>query len=222
MTQIKICGLQPSDDLEFSKDERVHYIGVIFVPASKRYVEPLSVRPMVERVAQTARVMGVFAGSSIGEILPSLKESGVHGAQLHGQESPKTCLRLREEGYEVWKALKVSDGVSPPELLRRILAYQDSVDAVLLDAAPPSSAESAVTGGYGRTFDWSVLDYLAEERLKGMPRLWVAGGLNPENVGSLLGRFRPFGVDVSSGVELEGRKDLKKISAFIEAVKRSA
>ena len=221
MTRIKVCGLQPEDDLNFVEDERVSHIGVIFVPESKRYVAPDCAAQLVNRVRGRARVMGVFSDASLNRVRSDLRQSGAHGAQLHGDETPDMCHRLRNEGYEVWKALRVFNEETAEELLDRISNYNGVVDGVLLDAAPPKGVPSGVTGGHGNAFNWGILSkLLLLAKNQSLAPVWVAGGLNADNVKKLLEYFMPFGVDVSSGVETNGRKDPQRISAFIEAVKQ--
>lgn len=223
MTEIKVCGLQPGDDLGFTASARVSHIGVVFVPRSKRYVKPTDVPAMLSGIHPLTRTMAVFANQGVEDMLQVLKTSGIRGAQLHGSESIEVCQRLKSEGYEVWKALRVGqeNELSPAPLLEQSLLYADAVDGLLYDAAPPKHAHPAVTGGHGVTFEWSILASLSgfAQTHKHLS-LWVAGGLTAQNVGDLLLVFQPNGVDVSSGVERLGRKDSEQISAFIEAVKQ--
>lgn len=223
MTQIKVCGLQPGDDLGFTAAASVSHIGVVFVPRSKRYVKPTDVPAMLSGIDPLTRTMAVFANQGVEDMLQVLKTSGIRGAQLHGSESTDVCQRLKSEGYEVWKALRVGQGneLSAAALLEQSLLYADAVDGLLYDAAPPKHADPSVTGGHGVTFEWSVLSSLSGfAQTRKHLSLWVAGGLTVENVGGLLRVFQPQGVDVSSGVERLGRKDSEQISAFIEAVKQ--
>lgn len=223
MTQIKVCGLRPGDDLGFTSSPIVSHIGVVFVPQSKRYVNPMDVPAMLRGIDPRTRTMGVFANLGVEDVLQVLKTSGIRGVQLHGSESPTVCQRLKAEGYEVWKALRVDqpNEVSAATLLEQSVAYADAVDGLLYDAAPPKHVDPAVTGGHGAIFEWSILASLSRSSdLRRHLSLWVAGGLTPENVGDLLRVLEPDGVDVSSGVERQGRKDSRQISAFIEAVKQ--
>ena len=220
MIELKICGLHPGDDVSFTTSPVVTHIGVIFVSASKRYVSPAEAKPLLQRVDASCQPIAVTVDLSLQQALEVLSESGATGIQLHGQEPPEMCEQLRNRGYTVWKALQVKDGVQTAQaVVEHIHAYQDCVDAVLLDAAPPKSVHAQVTGGHGSAFDWTILGPLKELQ-PSLPPLWIAGGLTPENVPELLAHFRPDGVDVSSGVEENGRKATQRILAMIEAVSR--
>lgn len=218
MTALKICGLQPGDDLRFAEHPAVTHVGIVFAPNSRRYVQPKRAAAMVHNIDGDAQVMGVFVDTPPDEVLRIAEGVGLHGVQLHGREDSETCRRLREAGYQVWKALSVpaerTGWVAFQETLRQ---YQDCVDALLLDAPPPGRADTGVTGGFGVRFDWTALSTVIPAQHE-LPPVWIAGGLTPDNVGQLLSTFRPVGVDVSSGVEVNGRKSPEKIQAMIKAV----
>lgn len=223
MTGLKICGLQPGDDLSFTADPGVTHIGVIFVPASRRYVNPEAARVMLQSAAPRCMVMGVFVNPAEAELHAALAASGVQGVQLHGDESPDVCQRLRGDGYTVWKSLSVPAQPMRAEvdaLVQEITVFAACTDAILLDSAAPPDATPGQTGGHGLTFDWSSL-VLLRQRLtaNGVETpLWIAGGLRPDNVGALLAQVDVDGVDVSSGVELDGRKSLNKIQDMVKVV----
>ncbi|WAH35127.1 phosphoribosylanthranilate isomerase [Alicyclobacillus dauci] len=216
--QVKICGLRPGDDLQFTAHPFVTHVGIIFVPPSKRYVDPAAARTITSNVHHSCRTVGVFANAPMADVLKVVRESGVRVAQLHGDESVADCTVLRDAGLDVWKVLKVpttvTQGADLDRLTREIELYADVTNGLLLDASPPTGAK--VTGGYGRTFDWSCLQQLTPH-LVGM-NWWVAGGIGPDNVRSLLDSCQPTGVDVSSGVEVDGRKNTQRIVQLLEAV----
>jgi len=166
--------------------------------------------------------VGVFVNESVSTIDGIMKTALLDVAQLHGNETPSDCRRLREQGRTVWKSISVPlQHADVNRLVEHILQYAEVVDAVLLDACPPKESGS-VSGGHGVTWDWSSLKEMAAACEGGaLPPLWVAGGIRPDNVQTLLSNFRPHGVDVSSGVERDGRKDPKKIVELIKAVSRS-
>ncbi|MCL6598945.1 MAG: phosphoribosylanthranilate isomerase [Alicyclobacillus macrosporangiidus] len=216
--RVKICGLRPGDDLSFADSPWVSHVGFVFVPASRRYVAPESVRKMVAQLDGRAEPVGVFAGAGAEAVRAAAAQSGIRVAQLHGDEGPEVCDALREAGLQVWKSLSVaSSGEDAEALAARIALFAPHVDALLLDAAPPKSAPAGVNGGHGRPFDWRVLPKairVARTRTA-LPPLWVAGGIHADNIGDLLSVFAPDGVDVSSGVETEGRKDPRRIQALL-------
>lgn len=222
-TSIKICGLQPGDDLSFSRHPAVRYVGIVFVPRSRRYVVPESARSIVQGVGMHAGVMGVFADEPYESVVQTASDVGLQGVQLHGDESPEFCAAIQQQGLTVWKAFSApreADRLSA--FCDQMSAYSSTVDAILLDAPPPPDAVPGVSGGYGESFDWSVLPQLADALIErgGPPNLWIAGGLTASNIPRLFNHYRPLGVDVSSGVEQSGRKSRDKIDDFIEAVVR--
>ena len=227
---IKICGLHPEDDFSFTVHARVTHAGFVFVPKSKRFVSPQQARVAVQSLQETCQVMAVVAGMDLIEIRDSLSLSGITGVQLHGEEPPTWCDDLCNRGYTVWKAVRVPT----PDLLdvsktiahvmREISVYLRHVDGILLDASPPVNAAHGVTGGYGKTFMWDILPTIGTwlQQDSDRPFLWVAGGLHSGNVTELLSVWQPDGLDVSSGVEENGRKSVTKIMDLIEAVEKHA
>ncbi len=223
MTGLKICGLQPGDDLSFTVNPVVTHTGIVFASLSRRYVSPADARALSDQLRTHTTVMGVFVNASLDDLLSVSATAGLDGVQLHGNEPVELCQTLREEGLVVWKALSVPrDNQGIPEFAQKARAYQGVVDALLLDAPPPKGADSQVTGGHGVAFDWRDLEVLTRELTNPRPPIWVAGGVTPENVGLLFDTFSPDGVDVSSGVEVSGRKSAQRIYALMEAVSHYA
>lgn len=222
--KLKICGMQPGDDLAFTAHPAVSYIGLIFVPASKRYVRPEDARAWLNRSQPRCPVIGVFVNESVDHIRDVAAQVGLGGVQLHGNETPAACERLKSEGLTTWKSLQVANDTLPEQLLETASSYTDHVDGLLLDAAPPKGVQPNVTGGHGITFDWSILSMFltSYRKLQLAPEIWVAGGFQPGNVS----RFsdvcgltaRPTGIDVSSGVEHKGRKSIQQINQMIQVV----
>lgn len=225
MTSVKICGLHPSDDFSFTKSDVVTHVGVIFVPQSRRYVSPTEARKITSAVAPNCQVMGVFVNEPLTKVAHVLRESGANGAQLHGAETPDDCAALRRDGFITWKALSVPSSPDVSHLsslmFHQALKYAQSIDALLLDAKPTDSAKQNVTGGHGQPFEWSLLPaFLERWREETNVPVFVAGGLRPNNIESLLALCNPDGIDVSSGVEEHGRKSTPLIHDLIEKVER--
>jgi phosphoribosylanthranilate isomerase len=223
-TRLKVCGLRPGDDLGFTGHPLVSYVGFVFVPGSRRCVDAQAVRPMVQSLPHGCSAIGVFVGAELDEILRVCDVSGITGVQLHGRETPELCRQLRARGLTVWKAWPLprqlsTEGTEVEMLAARIQPYLGSVDGFLFDAAPPQGA-GTVTGGHGQTFDWRLLPKLAEwlKTQEDHPQVWAAGGIRPENVADCLAHFVPDGLDVSSGVEVDGRKSPERIMQLIDAV----
>lgn len=189
-------------------------VGFIFVEKSRRRVEPLKARDMIRNLDGRAQAVGVFVDQDADTILSVVETSGIHVVQLHGAESPQFCRDLRDANVIVWKAISVPLVDPDHESLRKqVESYRESVDAILFDAKA-SPQHGSVTGGHGIAFDWSALNLL-QDSVGELP-WFVAGGLNPENVADLLSVVHPTGVDVSSGVETNGRKDPERIQRLLE------
>lgn len=216
MTALKVCGLRPGDDLGFTDHPRVTHVGFVFVPASRRYVAPADARLIIQHLPDRVRATGVFVDLPPDEVLDIARTCGLRTVQLHGSESPATCRQLQTAGLEVWKALPVAEE-TPGNVIDAAKRYAGVIDAVLLDAAPPQDAAPTVTGGHGQSFNWTRLPHLLEALAPTAP-VWVAGGIRPENAAQLLQCVRPAGLDVSSGVEVDGRKSPDKIRALIEVM----
>jgi phosphoribosylanthranilate isomerase len=182
------------------------YLGVVFAEGPRTVTSDLA-RDIVA-AARGVVVMGVFTDQSVDEILQIRDRTGVSGAQLHGSYSPASAARLRANGLEVWRVVRIA---APSDLDLLGEAISES-DVVLVE---PKVAH--VRGGAGLPLSMAVARE-ARCRLVGHP-MALAGGLTPETVVEALALVRPEIVDVSSGVErLPGIKDLDKIARFAEAV----
>jgi len=205
--RVKICGITRDEDGEAIARMGASALGFICVPSSPRYVGVGQIRQMVDRL-RSLRVgaIGVFANVGTEPIGNVVREAGLTGVQLHGDETPEFCDRLRAEladGIEIIKAFRIKSEAD----LERTRLYRDRVDTFLLDAYHPGQL-----GGTGRQLDWTLLDGFDP----GVPWL-LAGGLNPDNVLTAIARVRPTGIDLSSGVERSpGIKDLAKVARLFE------
>ncbi|GLV12599.1 N-(5'-phosphoribosyl)anthranilate isomerase [Alicyclobacillus hesperidum] len=214
---VKICGLLPGDDLAFTKDSWITHVGFVMVPSSRRFVTPRAVLGMVEQVRDQVQTVGVFSNADLESVQEAVRIAHLDVAQLHGSESVELCGSLQDAGCKVWKAIPVPlRNPDVKSILQACARYMPVVDAILLDAKPPKDAGGGVTGGHGVAFDWTILSDICTA-LDGFP-LWVAGGIAPENVDTLFRTCKPYGIDLSSGVETDGRKDAKRIAQLIKAV----
>ncbi|RUT36076.1 phosphoribosylanthranilate isomerase [Paenibacillus zeisoli] len=217
-TSVKICGLQDVEVLKSMINLPVDYIGFVFAK-SKRQISADQAAGLIPILKQWDRPLkpesvGVFVNPTIEELSDILQKASLDIIQLHGQESPEFCREVKRRfGVKVFKVLSVKqDGLIEGFGLHE---YQGTLDGMLLDTYDPIYG-----GGSGQTFDWKQIEpYREWPKQEGIP-LIIAGGLHPDNVGDLLENFQPDGVDVSSGVETEGLKDIAKIRAFVERVKR--
>jgi len=206
MALVKICGITNAEDALAAAEAGADLLGFNFSARSPRRVSPRDARLIAEELPAGVARVGVFVNEGEPEaVLRAVSESGVGAAQLHGDETPEFCARLG--GVSVIKALRVGPGFS----VERALLY--ATDALLLDA----HVEGA-WGGTGQTFDWAVARRVREA----VPKLFLAGGLTPENVSEAVRAVRPFAVDVCSGVETSpGRKSFRLMRRFVEAVREA-
>ena len=212
MTRIKICSVQALDHALAAADAGADFVGFNFVPGVRRCLEEDAARDMIqqyrhERGSSDTKLVGIFADQPLDQLNRILTECGLDMAQLSGREPLSYALHVERP---VIKAVHVP-GDQPRELvvdlLQRLLHEIESVDMLpLLDP----DVESA-PGGTGATFDWAVARELAPSH-----RFLLAGGLSPSNVAYAVRLVSPWGVDVSSGVETDGLKDITKIRAFIQ------
>lgn len=201
-TRIKICGLTRVEDVVAAVEAGADACGFIFAESPRRVSVEQAARLAAEVPPNVERV-GVFVDAEIEELESTVNQCGLTMVQLSGGESPEYCSAVC---VPTMKMLGVGTGFG----IETAKAYRGRASAVLLDTYDPQRA-----GGTSRTFAWSQMGVLP-----GWASFFVAGGLTPENVGDAIRAMRPFGVDVSSGVEsAPGVKDPLKIRAFCEAVR---
>jgi len=205
MLRVKICGLTTPQDAAAAIEFGADALGFNFFPGSKRYVGK-SV-DWIQDLPGTAEKIAILVDPSWDEAKRVAAVPGITGLQLHGYESPEFCGRLKDAGIRFEKALPVTG----PDSLIDVPDFFTS--RVLLD-----SSRAGEFGGSGRTFPWE----LARRFVEGNRQLQVilAGGLTPENVTEAIKTVRPFGVDVTTGVEASaGRKDRDRLRAFIRSAR---
>ena len=199
MTRIKLCGLSRPCDIEAANALKPDYIGFMFAPKSRRYVSPEAAAGLRKRLDPAIRAVGVFVNERPEAVAALLRAGTIDIAQLHGSEDTAYIDRLRAlTGQPLVQAFRM-------ESERDIAAAQASTaDFVLLDSG---------AGGTGTAFDWTLL--------RGICRpYFLAGGLDPDNVGNAVRLLCPYAVDVSSGIETDGKKDRNKMAAFVAAVRK--
>lgn len=219
-TLVKICGLRSGQMVESLGHLSVDYMGFVFAE-SKRKVTPQEAGTWLRQLRSHSNkplAAGVFVNPSLGELESVLAEAPLDMIQLHGSESPAFCRKVKERWpeKEVYKAISIpaeSPTVSAEVVDKQCSPYLGYLDGLLLDTYDPH-----VGGGSGKPFLWSVIPmYQSWARANRLP-LFVAGGLHAGNVRELIAQYGPDGVDVSSGVETDGIKDLDKIQGFLERV----
>ena len=201
-TRIKICGLTRAADVETAARLGADYLGFILAESPRRIV-PEKIAEITSGLSGPARKVGVFVDAPVDEVIRAVEIAGLDLVQLHGAENEDYANRLTAAGIEFIKVFRLGSGQRPPT------AVFPGAMALLFDTFLPG-----VAGGAGKSFDWNLVAGWTGTRF------FLAGGLNPENVATALGRTRPFGVDVSSGIEsVPGIKDHAKMKRFIAAVR---
>ncbi len=203
-TQVKICGLKTSEHLQAALDAGADMLGLIFYEPSHRYISPREARELLaglDPARRNAEFVGVFVNREADFINDVACEIGLDIVQLHGDEPPEFARRIHR---------RVIKGLHAPVEGTVVREYQGESWRVLLDTPTPQ------WGGTGETHDWALARSLARKT-----PLLLAGGLTPENVTEAIRQVRPWGIDVSSGVETNRIKDAEKIRRFIKNVRDS-
>lgn len=202
--KVKICGLTSERDALDACCLGADILGFNLVPVSKRYVDPYTVRHIIQCLPPFVTRVGIFADEELSVVNDLTSFLGLDAVQLHGHEEADYCLRVRAP---VIKAVRVG-GREDLEGLHRF-----RVAAFLLDARVEGEL-----GGTGRTFPWEIAEDFCREN-----RVIVAGGLRPDNVGEVIRTLVPCGVDAASGVEsAPGVKDPQLVEEFIRAARDTA
>ena len=202
--RIKMCGLFRREDILAANRMLPDYVGFVFAPKSRRYVEPRQAARLRELLNPAIKTVGVFVRAEEKEAARLTKEGVIDLIQLHGNETEDYIRRLR---MMTDRPLIKAFSMDCPGGLEEMKAC--TADFLLLDSGP---------GGTGRRLDW---EQMAEEGYGSLKKPWfLAGGLTPENVEEAIELLRPWGVDVSSGIETEGKKDENKMAVFTVAVRK--
>jgi len=202
MVQVKICGITSLEDAHTAVDCGADALGFVFYPPSPRYVTPEQAAQIIRALPPFVTTVGLFVDVTCDVVNRTAARCGLDRVQLHGRETPEFCRRISRP---VIKAIRIKNA----ESLTPVQGYM--VSAYLLDAY----VEGALPGGTGASFAWELA-----ARAKPYGPIILAGGLTPENIEAAIAQVRPYGVDVSSGVErLPGVKDHQKIRQFIARAK---
>ena len=214
MTRVKICGIREKAHALAAIEAGADFIGLVFAP-SKRQVTPARAGKIVGAAksrSDAIGTVGVFVNMPATEVNAFAGSCNLDWVQLSGDESWEYC---RQISRPVIKAIRIKQGQSPEQILADLATGAKILTSkkylYLLD-----SELKGRYGGTGTTFDWALARQAAEQ----FPVI-IAGGLTPENVAEVIEVVTPWGVDVSSGVETGGVKDIAKIKAFIEAVRKA-
>ena len=201
--KVKICGITNWADAKRAVDAGADFLGFNFYAKSPRYIAPAKARRIVRRLPKSVSAVGVFVNENEEKMVDTARAVGLTALQLHGDESPAEVARLRRI-LPVIKAIRAGKSFRPAQLAKFRRA-----SAILLDGF-----DRRLRGGTGRTVDWRLA-----RRANRYGRIFLAGGLTPENISEAIRAAAPFAVDVCSGVEAEpGKKDPKRLRAFMSAV----
>jgi phosphoribosylanthranilate isomerase len=215
MVKVKICGITNLDDARVAIEAGADMLGFNFYRPSPRFIEPAEVKKIVESLrteieGRRLTMVGVFVNElSPDAVLNAVEEARLNAVQLHGDESIEFCATLKQllNGKLLIKVLRVTNTFAPAE------TEKYDLDAIMLDAF-----HLELRGGTGRTVDWTV----AQSARELVPRLFLAGGLSPENVAEAIVKVRPYAVDACSALESSpGRKDAERMRAFVQAVRNA-
>ena len=215
--KVKMCGISKVETIPAIVDAKPDYMGLVFAP-SKRQVTVDQAKTLVEELRRgyaqkygsdtehdkndTIKTVGVFVNETVDNLVTIANEANLDAVQLHGDEDETFIQSLKERtNVEVWKAIQIRTAADTEKWI------DSSADMLLFDAYHKDER-----GGTGEVFDWSSLD--AFER-----PFMLAGGIDSTNVARAIRTVRPYGIDISSGIETNGMKDDKKITAFTKIVK---
>lgn len=215
--KVKMCGISKVETIPAVVEAKPDYMGLVFAP-SKRQVTVEQAKILVEELHRgyakkygsdtehdkndTIKTVGVFVNETVDNLVTIANEANLDAVQLHGDEDEAFIQSLKERtNVEVWKAIQIRTAADTEKWI------DSSADMLLFDAYHKDER-----GGTGEVFDWSSLD--AFER-----PFMLAGGIDSTNVARAIRTVRPYGIDISSGIETNGMKDDKKITAFTKIVK---
>jgi phosphoribosylanthranilate isomerase len=209
MVLVKVCGITNLDDALAAADGGADALGFNFYSRSPRYIAPEAAQAIIDRLLPNyprLLTVGVFVNESLDAIKKIAALTGVSALQLHGNETPEYCKALKT--YYLIKVFSAGNKFAP----QTVLDYD--VRAIMLDAF-----DKEAFGGTGKPSDWAV----ARETRELFPKLFLAGGLSPENVAAAINEVNPYAVDACSRLEsAPGRKDHTRLRAFVAAVRAAS
>lgn len=198
MTKIKLCGLSRPCDIEAANELKPEYIGFVFAGKSKRYVTPEKAKELKQLLVPEIQAVGVFVNEIPERVACFLNDGVIDIAQLHGSEDENYMKQLRKlTDKPIIKAFRIETAKDIAD------AESCTAEYVLLDSG----------AGTGTVFDWNLIQNIKRP-------YFLAGGLRVDNADHAIKLLHPFAVDISSGIESDGRKDKAKMAAFVAAVRK--
>lgn len=203
---IKLCGIRRTEDIEYVNEVNPDFIGFILAEGYRRTVSPEFAAVLMKGLRCGAKAVGVFVDQPVEFVSEAVKKIGLYAVQLHGNENPDYIAELRKHtSAKIWKAARVR---CREDIFR---ADKSGADMLVLDSFSESAA-----GGTGKTADWELIKSTPTD----LPYL-LAGGIDINNISEAM-KILPegCGIDVSSGIETDGVKDLSKIKAIMKIVRK--
>ena len=217
MTKVKICGLRSFDDALMAAQAGADMLGLNFYRKTPRGIEPKEARAIADSLRQTLGaqcpvLVGVFVNAAVDCVRQTADDVGLDFVQLHGDESCQMVGRLQGLAFKAVRPVSKADALTALQTFAPAFPEDERAPSLLVDAFNPK-----LYGGTGETASLNA----ARAVNQAVPRMMLAGGLNPENVADRVRAIRPWGVDTASGVEKDvpGFKDAGKVRAFIQAVR---
>lgn len=199
--KVKICGITNLEDAQAAMDSGADLLGFNFYPESPRYIEPSKAQEIISKLPAFMDIVGLFVNAKYETIREIIDECFLNWLQFHGDETAEFCHSLGSLNLNIIKAIRVRDYGDIKS------AEHYYTDAILLDAFDPDKY-----GGTGLRFDWNIIGHINK-------RIFLAGGINPENVVEAV-KLGVYGIDICSGVESEpGKKDHKKMKQLFENIR---
>ncbi|HVZ58376.1 MAG TPA: phosphoribosylanthranilate isomerase [Patescibacteria group bacterium] len=199
--KVKICGVQTIDAARVVVSAGADYLGLIFVPTSKRFISPDQAKKIISEVKNDITIVGVFQGEELEKVLKLREELRFDYVQLHGDENRDYIKQL---GGNIIKARRVTAEDSSDAIITSLMQFKTEFALVDRDQGESDTLASVTIAPVARRL-----------------RFFFAGGLTPENVAEKVREVKPYAVDVSSGVETIGQKDRNKIEKFIRLAKEA-
>ena len=201
--KVKMCGMKRVEDIAYANEVRPDAIGYIFFSKSKRYVTGEQAKELDQKLDQNILSVGVFVNETLDKVVEIAKKVPLDVIQLHGDEDKDYIEQLKQKSdRQIWKAVRVKE-------TNDIKQAEDlPVDKLLLDTF---TEEKDIYGGTGKVMNY---DLIPKEGIS--KPFFIAGGLHRKNIKEIIEKVHPYGIDISSGIESDGHKDLIKMKEIME------
>ena len=201
--KVKMCGMRRKEDIAYANEVKPDAVGYIFFPKSKRYVTGQQAKEFDQDLDQDILSIGVFVNETIEKVIEIANQVPLDVIQLHGDEDHTYIEQLKQQtDKEIWKVVRVKDTNDIKE------AEKLPVDKLLLDTL---TEEKDMYGGPGKVMNYNLIPK------EGISKpFFIAGGLHSNNIKEIIKKVHPYGIDISSGIETDGYKDLKKMKEIMQ------